>query len=509
MTPRVGDPGQRLRSGVYALLIALAAGNMSGRLLAVNAINRQELETSVVNQRVAAAEKKFRAEGASEDIVRAKLAAARKLIEHEERRQRPFLSGNDRSRWLAIRALVEKGTFEIDDVMDRHVWNTIDMVKHRGRDGKMHLYSSKPPLLIVILAGEYWLINKATGWTLADNPYEVGRLMLFTVHVLPMVLLIAIVAGLAERFGTTDWGRIFVVAAAAFGTFLTTFAVVLNNHVIAAASASVALYAFVRIWFDGDERVRWYALAGFAAAFTAADELPALAFLALVAAPLLLHNWRAWLLGFAPAAAIVVAAFFAANYAAHDSLRPPYMHRDKENGEDDWYRYTYMLDGKERPSYWNNPQGIDRGEPSKVVYAFHTLIGHHGIFSLTPSWLLSVWGLVIWLWRGTPRQRQLAAGILLLSVVCLTFYIGLRPQHDRNYGGMTSGFRWVFWLAPFWLAGMIPATDRLSRTRFGMALALVLLAFSVLSASYPTWNPWIQPWIYNWLQSNGWQPAFM
>ena len=90
-------------------------------------------------------------------------------------------------------------------------------------------------------------------------------------------------------------------------------------------------------------------------------------------------------------------------------------------------------------------------------------------------------------------------------MVCLAFYIGLRPQSDRNYGGMTSGFRWVFWMAPLWLVAMLPAADRLARSRWGMALALVLLAFSVLSASYPTWNPWVQPWIYNWLTSAGWQ----
>jgi len=500
-----GDSAERLRNGVYAVLIALAAGNMTGRLLAVNSVNRQELEMSVVNQRLAALEREFRAEGVSEDALRAKLIAARRQVEREERRQRPFLGANDRSRWLAIRALVDNGKFEIDELIDRHVWNTIDMVKHRGRDGQMHLYSSKPPLLVVLLAGEYWLIKAVTPWTLAENPYEVGRLMLLTVQVLPMLLLVAIVARLAERLGVSDWGRIFVVAAAAFGTFLTTFVVVLNNHIIAAVSAAVALYAFVRIWFDGDQRVRWYALSGLAAAFTAANELPALAFLAIVAAPLMVRNWRAWLIGFLPAAAVVAAAFFGANYAAHGSLRPPYAHRSETDPEDNWYKYTYTVDGKERKSYWLDPQGIDRGEPTKAAYAFHTLIGHHGVFSLTPVWLLSAWGLCIWLWRGPPGQRQLAAGILLVSIVCLVFFIGLRPQEDRNYGGMTSGFRWVFWLAPLWLVGMLPAADGLARSRWGMALGLVLLAFSVFSASYPTWNPWVQPWIYNWLQSNGWQ----
>jgi hypothetical protein len=52
---------------------------------------------------------------------------------------------------------------------------------------------------------------------------------------------------------------------------------------------------------------------------------------------------------------------------------------------------------------------------------------------------------------------------------------------------------------------MTPAADRLARSRLGMALAIVLLTFSVVSASYPTWNPWTHPWIYNWLVWSGWQ----
>ena len=44
------------------------------------------------------------------------------------------------------------------------------------------------------------------------------------------------------------------------------------------------------------------------------------------------------------------------------------------------------------PSYWMKPVGIDRGEPSAWRYAFHMLIGHHGIFSLTPIFLASLVG---------------------------------------------------------------------------------------------------------------------
>jgi hypothetical protein len=120
-------------------------------------------------------------------------------------------------------------------------------------------------------------------------------------------------------------------------------------------------------------------------------------------------------------------------------------------------------------------------------------------------WLLSLAGMLMWLRSPDPRRRELAAVVILVSVVCLAFFIGERSQIDRNYGGMTSGFRWMFWCAPLWLLTMIPAADGLARSRTGMALAIVLLTFSVLSASYPTWNPWTHPWIYNWLVWTGWQ----
>jgi hypothetical protein len=111
-----------------------------------------------------------------------------------------------------------------------------------------------------------------------------------------------------------------------------------------------------------------------------------------------------------------------------------------------------------------------------------------------------VLGVIVWLATGDAARRELAAMVLAVTIVCLVFFIGLRPLEDRNYGGMTSGLRWMFWCAPLWLLVMIPAADRLARSVAGQSLAAVLLTFSVLSASYPTWNPWTHPWIYNWIE---------
>ena len=133
MTSSIEDPRRELRHAVYWLLIIASVGIMTGRILAV----RSSLGKT------------------------------------------PLLSANDRSRWCTIRALVDHGTYVIDDVIfkdrahekrDRE-WYTIDMVRHKGHDGLEHYYSSKPPLLPTLLAGEYWLVKRVTGGQISTEPF--------------------------------------------------------------------------------------------------------------------------------------------------------------------------------------------------------------------------------------------------------------------------------------------------------------------------------------------------
>jgi len=479
------DPSARLRWGVYLLLIALGTGSVLGRILSVNSVDYVRLETHL--------EREFKAGKRGNDW----------------QKQRPFLSANDRSRWCTIRSLVEHGTYAIDDIVSQPNWDTIDMVKHdelgneSPEPGQGHLYSSKPPLFSTLLAGEYWLIHKATGRTLGTHPYAIGRFMLVTVNLVPLMIYFVILAKLVERLGTTDWGRIFAMSCATLGTFLTTFAVTLNNHLPAAVTAALTIYAALRIVADGDRRPRYFVAAGFFGAFTAANELPALAFFALVTLWLLWKAPRLTLLAYAPAALVVGAAAMGTNYASHHSWRPPYAHR---SDGDNWYAFKYVRDGKVRESYWSDPKArspIDQGEPSRATYALHALVGHHGIFSLTPVWLLSVAGLAMLCASRDSARRELGALIAAASLVCMAFYFS-RGQIDRNYGGMTSGFRWVFWFAPLWIVGLLPVADRMASKWWLQVLAAILLGLSVMSAAFPTWNPWIQPWLLDFLTHLNW-----
>lgn len=504
MTEPNSDSRVELRRTVYLLLIVLSTGVMLGRILAVDSVDMLFMEKDRLKKvpaEVAEKKKALEDQGLSGEVLQKELARFEAVRQQQARLCRPFLSANDRSRWCTVRALVEDdmrvegAAYAIDKVIQQRNWDTIDMVKHDG-----HLYSSKPPLLTTLMAAIYWPIYRLTGASLGTHPYEIGRAMLILLNVVPLVVYFLLLARLIERFGTTDWGRIFAMAAACFATFLTTFAVTINNHLPAAVCAVVTVYATVRIWFDGERRLRYFIVAGIFAAMTAVNEFPAASLLALVGLLLLRTAPRPTLLGFAPAVLVVAAAFFGANYAAHGCLKPAYLHR---SGEENWYDFTYERNGRQIESYWRKPVGVDVGEPSPGLYALHVLVGHHGIFSLTPIWLLSVVGIGLWLLPSNdPRVRWLAAAIGAMSLACLVFYLG-QPQMNRNYGGLTCGLRWMFWLAPFWLLAMLPTLDALARRPWTRGLALVLLVFSVLSVSYPTWNPWTHPWLMIYMQYLG------
>lgn len=158
----------------------------------------------------------------------------------------------------------------------------------------------------------------------------------------------------------------------------------------------------------------------------------------------------------------------------------------------DWYDYP--------KSYWlpENKRGVDLGEPSRMNYAFQVLMGHHGIFSLTPFWMVSLLGAVVLLGRtGSNHRWWLGLAVTVVSLVCIAFYLS-RPLIDRNYGGVCSGFRWCFWLTPAWIWLAAPGLAAIRRSFWGRWLVMIAVLISIFSATYPWFNPWQHPWIYAW-----------
>lgn len=451
----------------------------------------------------------------------------------------------------------------------RRIWYSIDMVRHQGADGKQHYYSSKPPLLPTIYAGVYMGFRRVSGLSLMKHTFAAVRWMLVLVNLLPLVLLWWICVHKAKsELGERTWSIIVLSLLAVFGTFLTTFVVTINNHLPGAVAIGVSLFCLDRIALEKRKSWFWFVLCGVSTSFATSCEFPALAWLIAVGGILLLIDWRRTALWYLPALLPVTIAFFATNYVAHGVLRPPYVHRslgeklfdlpvdaknlsDSDYSElkkafasramsltkpqlrparhagylilwdeqlqkqftlqptsegvsvyqcDDWYDYpnTYWIAGKKT--------GVDLGEPSSWIYAFHCLIGHHGVFSLTPIWFVSLLGVAPAAWFSrkvlTDPRNLIKLMIVLTSAACIAFYLS-RSLDDRNYGGVTSGLRWIFWLIPLWYW---LAIDGIKRVQSFGARRLVefALALSIFSATWPWINPWTHPWIMQWWSSVGW-----
>jgi hypothetical protein len=497
------------------------------------------------------------------------------LQNHAAQGDSPFFSANDRSRWCTIRSLGDSGTYEIDDAIraDQAInWQTIDKVQHAGRDGKLHFYSSKPTLLPTLLAGVYKSVKYATGKNIGDEPVFVVRIMLLLASVLPWAVYLYFVARMINAVPVRDWARYYVLACAGFGTYLSTFANSLNNHLPAAVSVMIALYCVAEIWRKKESHWSQFFWCGLFAAFAAANELPALSFLAFVALLCVIKSVPKTLIAFVPAALIVAAGFFGTNFLAHGEWRPAYGHRgdgevvavvtgdfDEALSQDrlpaeireaalEQFEFQFPVveqgawpstpeeekrwvvrdqisaiqfsivtreDGQFEIRDWNNwydypgsywlatnaesKSAVDRGQESRELYAFHVLFGHHGIFSLTPIWLLSFAGMFALMFgakiAGRFQMRWLGLMAVSLSLVVIAFYL-MRPTMDRNYGGVTSALRWLFWLAPIWLASMLPVVDWMAASKSGKALCFVLLFLSAVSALYSMNNPWVHPWLY-------------
>src|SRR4051812_314895 len=108
------DATRSLRWAVYAILIALSLGHVTGRILAVNSLDLIGLDNFRAQEKVKKRKEELLAQGLPVD--EAKLLQEARL---EETRQRPFLSANDRSRWCTVRSLVEHGTYEIDAISNQ------------------------------------------------------------------------------------------------------------------------------------------------------------------------------------------------------------------------------------------------------------------------------------------------------------------------------------------------------------------------------------------------------
>ncbi len=328
-------------------------------------------------------------------------------------------NSNTGSRYATIEAIVDYGTFAIDD----SVYNfTIDKVKVDG-----HYYSSKPPTLPTYGAGIYWAYQKLTGKRIATDEGDVLWVIGMGTGWLTHVVLLIYFFKLAQLLFRRRLAQIGSLIALAFGCLSVAFATTLNNHSFGACLAFATLYHCVCVRQQRDRWWHWVAC-GLYAGFLPAIDLPS-GLISMAAFGLLAqHDWRRALLWFAPATLPGLSSSLILSYISSGSVVPVYMRSEL-------YKYA--------GSYWNHRGGIDSLREPKHIYAFHALLGHHGLFSMTPLFCFSLVGFYYALRRRAAWWWESLA-VASVVVVTVVFYI----VRTRNYGGWSVGMRWFVPLMP-------------------------------------------------------------
>lgn len=387
------------------------------------------------------------------------LSAAVILFMSQDRSQ-----ANPASRLATIESLAHRGTFVIDG---SGFISTCDKVMIEG-----HYYSSKPPMLSVLSTGAYLTFSGLTGITFGSNESASIRFISLFTGGLPYLILLYFFYRFLCRWFESRRTIVLGLAVFTLNYIGLGYAITLNNHTPAAACLFISFYyAFLLRRGDLKGNGFWLLsgfLAGLGATFEFWGGLFSLAFIGYLAS----KDPRRSLGLFIPAAAVPVLIHFLLTHAATGSFLPIYLRPD-----------LYRFSG----GYWLDPVGIDAICEPKPVYFFHLILGHHGLLSMTPVFLLSFWSM----FRAAIRRNNRFAEALTIGipvVLCLLF-LGMRT---RNYGGVSAGLRWMIHAMPFLFLFTADWIDR-HRSRISMVLlaALAAIGFAILcDIPWSNGGPW-------------------
>jgi len=401
---------------------------------------------------------------------------------------KPLQSANDRSRWCTVWSLVERNTFQIDEINAKSEWATIDKVRYKD-----HFYSTKPPLLSVAVAGVYKALKVTFGLDLLKQAQLTCQTILLVVNWLPMTIAYVLLARILVKTTDNLMARLLANATFSFATLVPSYATTLNNHSIAAVFLVLCLAPTIRILSGSGVIKRNFIFAGFWGALVPCHELPAALFGIALFAMLAKKDLQLTARFFVPAALVPLAAYFATIYWCSGSWKPFYLSYGTE-------LYEYEFEGIK--SYWMNPRGMDQSLDGPMAYFFHCVLGHHGLFSLSPVFLLIGVSLATKSkWKDSPTASVTWLG-LGLSVAVLGFY--LTRTANYNFGGNTFGLRWMIWLSPFWVLALVAAFEMISQNKSGLAATFVLLGISVYSSLSAASNPWTASWLFHQMNDRGW-----
>jgi len=364
-------------------------------------------------------------------------------------------SDNTRSRIITVERLVEKGSFAHVAPGDTTPFPlSIDAVMVGDK-----MYSSKPPVYPMLMAGESLLLKFVTGWDFYSHRKDFIRFLTLVNQVIPYMIVLLLAMAMASWYFPERRTLVFMLLFMTVASLPYAYSVTINNHSIAATSFFMVFYLVWLILYQRKRKARYYVLTGLLAGLGASTDLPGLVFALAALGALYLTDAKK-----ASLAAMLVFAFLALSAGIYwkltGSIKPIYL-------QGSLYHYS--------GSYWQEREAFDLLKENKLRYLFHITFGHHGLFSVTPVLLISLWSLLRTIikrdWELRPVLIAFAAAALLIFLFVL-FRTG-------NYGGYAIGMRWFVLFMPILSFASAPLIHFLSQKKWGFLLLIFAILWSM------------------------------
>lgn len=375
------------------------------------------------------------------------------------------------SRLATVYALTHHKTFYIGDYPgvppNPFEPRTIDKVK-----GKQGIISSKPPVLSLIMAGEYLILRKC-GFSLDNSEHLKGivRSYILTL-IIPLYATSLIVAWIfLKELQTSNIVRIVTLILLSFGTHWSAFSNHFNNHLPGGAFLLFYLYCVWRL-IEDKNIITYGLLGGIFGSLVYTVDLPLTIF---VAGGFL---YLLWYKGFKKSIWVPIGALpvllihFSIMFHITGSILPVQLSNK-----------PFLFES----SYWRHPVGIDALHHPKWLYAFNITIGPKGIFLLYPSLSIFLLNFIPRIWKSYSSQVKV---LLLIVGICFLILNVYYILSTNNYGGMSYGFRWHAGSMPILVISTVPFLEKYKNSKFLWVCWIILFAISAYSSFECRQNPW-------------------
>jgi hypothetical protein len=407
---------------------------------------------------------------------------------------------NDGSRLAAAEALVDHGTWAIDDSIFVRVpppgdapppyppdesfllrEGTLDKLRIDGR-----YYSDKPPVPNLLLAVEYRAWQAVTGRTARSDVAGFCRALTFVSSGLAFVVAVWGAFRLAVLVGLGAGWRFALTLSFACGSVAWAYSGYVNGHIQLLAVVMLALVAVVRLLKEPSaERVMWLGcLAGLGYTLDLGAGPPLLAALGLWVT-LRLRRWRL-AVAFGVAALPWLLLHHSLNYAIAGTWGPANAVPENLAWPGSPFAAATMT------GRWNHD-----GPGSFVAYALNLLIGRRGFLWHNPPLLLAVVGAPLLLFWGQvsnlpPGQGKLKTcphkpELLLVGGYAVAVWLLYAATSVNGSGGCCSVRWFVPLLGPGYFVLALLLRDRPEHRGGFAVLAAVGLVLGPVMA-------WLGPW---------------